>query len=396
MLRVLTLSTIFPNSVRPTFGVFVENQTLRLAGYSDVELRVVSPIAVPPFPFNLHAHYRGLWRLQREETRKGVRVARPKFATLPGLSGRFNPLSMFRATRPILRRWWASGFRFDVIDAEFFYPDGPVAGWLAAEFGVPFSIKARGADIHYWCSRPRCRSQILAAATQADGLLAVADSLRRDMVAIGMDDAKIKVHYTGADLEQFRPMGSEERAAKRAALNVTGPLVVSVGALISRKAHEIVIEAMASVPTATLLVVGEGPGRSRLEALIRRLGLTRRVRLLGSVLHEEVSTILAAADVMALASESEGLANAWVEALACGTPIVIPDVDGAREVLDRPDAGCCVMARTPTSVAVAIRTILAHPPARDAVRMSAERFTWEKNTSELYEHLIRIQKPHAC
>src|SRR5262249_32207772 len=155
------------------FGIFVENQTLRLAACEGVDLRVVNPIAIPPFPFNRHSRYRQLDRLMQEEVWKGLCIARPRFKIIPGLSGIFNSSSLFYAARRVLRRWWNEGFAFDVIDAQFFYPDGPAAGWLAAEFGVPFSIKARGADIHYWSSRSGCRRQILRAAGEANGLLAV-------------------------------------------------------------------------------------------------------------------------------------------------------------------------------------------------------------------------------
>jgi hypothetical protein len=57
MLRVLTLSTLFPNDAQPTFGVFVERQTLGLAARSDVELEVVSAIGLPPWPLSRHPHY---------------------------------------------------------------------------------------------------------------------------------------------------------------------------------------------------------------------------------------------------------------------------------------------------------------------------------------------------
>lgn len=389
MLRVLTLSTLFPNAASPTFGVFVESQTLRLAAQEGVELRVVNPIAMPPFPLDLHARYRKLRSLPLEESWRGLRVARPRLRILPGLSGRINPALLFHAVRPVLRRWRAEGFAFDVIDAQFFYPEGPAAARLAAEFGVPFSIKARGADVHYWCARAGCGRQILDAAARADGLLAVAQSLRRDMVALGMDGTKIAVHYTGVDLERFRPA---DRAAAKAALGVSGPLVVSLGALVPRKGHEIVIEAVAGMEGATLLIVGEGRERARLAALVQARGLAGRVRLLGSVPHAELPAILAAADVMALASRSEGLANAWIEAMACGTPVVAPDVDGAAEALDRPAAGRLVRERTPAAIAGAIRAILADPPAPEAVRASAERFTWGRNALELHEHLARLKE----
>jgi len=92
---------------------------------------------------------------------------------------------------------------------------------------------------------------------------------------------------------------------------------------------------------------------------------------------------------MALPSSSEGLANAWVEALACGTPIVISDVGGARELLDRPEAGR-IVAREPEALAAAISEILVEPPEREAVRQAALRFTWAANGDTLLEHLRSI------
>jgi glycosyltransferase involved in cell wall biosynthesis len=89
---------------------------------------------------------------------------------------------------------------------------------------------------------------------------------------------------------------------------------------------------------------------------------------------------------MVLPSNSEGLANVWVEALACGTPIVITDVGGAREVLDRPEGGRLV-ARDTDAIAAAVQSLLADPPVQEEVRRLAERFSWEKNARELREHL---------
>jgi glycosyltransferase involved in cell wall biosynthesis len=386
-LKILTLSTVFPNAAEPNFGVFVESQTRHLAARSDVVLRVVSPLACPPFPLGLHPRYRRLAALPHSEEWKGVPVARPRFAVLPGLSGALNPAAIDRAVRPVLARLREEGFSPDVIDAEFFYPDGPAAARLAAALGVPFSIKARGADIHYWGARPACRRLILDAARRAGGLLAVASSLKRDMAALGIEEASITVHYTGVDLAQFQPT---DRSAAKAALGVTGPLVVSLGALIPRKGHATVVEAMRAVPDATVLVVGAGPERDALERLIAARGLGGRVRLLGSVPHAKLPAILGAADVMALASSSEGLANAWVEAMACGTPVVAPAVDGAAEAIPVPQCGRLITERTPQAVADAIQAILADPPPARAVRANAERFTWARNTATLFEHLSAI------
>jgi teichuronic acid biosynthesis glycosyltransferase TuaC len=90
--------------------------------------------------------------------------------------------------------------------------------------------------------------------------------------------------------------------------------------------------------------------------------------------------------VMALPSASEGLANAWVESLACGTPIVITNAGGAREVLTNDNAGR-IVERTASGVLAGVTSVLATPTSRTACRQIAERFTWERNTEALFRHL---------
>lgn len=384
MLRVLTLSTLFPDSGRPNFGVFVERQTLGLAAHPEVSLRLVAPIGVPPWPLSRHARYRAFDAVPVAEDWKGIATRRPRFPIVPGIGGRLHVAALVRALLPMLEEIRAD-FAFDVIDAEFFFPDGPAAVALGQRFGVPVSIKARGADIHHWGHGPTA-TQVLRAGRAADGLLAVSAAMRDDMAALGIPRERITVHRTGVDLDRFTP---RDRATAKHALGVTGPLIASVGALIDRKGHAVVIRAMADLPGASLLIAGEGPARPALIADIARLGLADRVRLLGSTPHAALPPLLAAADVMALASSSEGLANAWIEALACGTPIVITAAGGAAEVVTDPAFGR-IAAREPGAFAAAIQDVLANPPASAAVRKGAERYSWATNTEALYAHLAGI------
>ncbi|MEA3066011.1 MAG: teichuronic acid biosynthesis glycosyltransferase TuaC [Sphingomonadales bacterium] len=381
MMRVLTLSTLYPDSGRPQFGVFVERQTLALAARPGVEVEVAAPVGLPPWPLTLHPHYRARRTLPAREVRNGLAVHRPRFRAWPKLEGAGMARALAAGVLPVAR-----ALACDVVDAEFFWPDGVAAMHLAEALGVPFSVKARGSDVHYWGRRPAVAAQMIEAARRAGGLLAVSAALKRDMAAMGMPEERIRVHYTGVDLERFRPL---DRASAKIGLGVEGPLIVTPGNLVPLKGQLLAVEALAELPEARLLIAGEGPGRPALEALIAALGLSGRARLLGSVAPAAMPELLAAADLMLLPSEREGLANVWVEALACGTPILIADVGGAREVLDRPEAGRLV-ARDPAAIAAAAREMLASPPAPAAVRRSAERFSWERNAAELHEHLAGL------
>ncbi len=381
MLRVLALTTLFPSTARPGFAGFVERSLLRLAALPDIELTVVAPNGVPPWPLSAHPAYRAAACLPLAEDWKGLTVHRPRFPLIPGIGWRFNPTLIARAAAPFVR-----GVDTNVIHAEFFFPDGPAAAMLGKRFDVPVSIKARGSDIHLWGKRPSARAAMLRASGQAAGLLAVSDALKADMVALGMAADKIAVHYTGVDLAAFRPL---DRAVTCAEMGLPAQLVISIGNLITLKGHDIVIRAVASLPGVHLRIVGQGSARAALEALIASLGATDRVRLTGPLPHAEVARLLAAADIMALASEREGLANAWVEALACGTPVVATPVGGAAEVIDRPAAGRLAV-RTPETFAAAISDLLADPPTQPATRAAAGRFGWERHTAQFHEHLLRL------
>lgn len=391
MLRVLVLSTLFPDASRPNFGIFVERQARALADRAGVQVRIVSPRGIPPWPLSRLGRYAPLTTLPDRETWNRLDLYRPTFRNLPGTRGRFHAAALARAVTPVLDRI-RDDFPFDVIAADFFFPDGVAAAALGKRFAVPVSIQARGSDIHRWTRLPAIRNQIVAAGRAADGLLAVSDALAADMAALGMPRERIESIVTGVDLTRFAPT---DRHAAKTALGLRGPLVLSVGALIPLKGHEIVIDAVAALPGVSLWIVGDGPHRPHLARKIARLGLEDRVRLLGAVPHDDVAKLLAAADVMALASEREGLANAWVEALASGTPIVIPDIGGARQVVRSAQAGR-IVPRTAAAFSSAIEALIAAPPAAAAVRANVEPFTWDANSRQLHAYFTRLVDQHRA
>ena len=393
VVRVLSLATLFPSAARPHFGLFVARQAEALAQRGDVDLVVVHPVAIAPPPFHRVINRPAELNLPAEARNWGIAVHYPRYPYVPRFGARWNPALIARAVLPLARRLHADA-PFDLVDAQFLYPDGPAAARVAAALGLPLSIKARGSDIHLWGKVPFARRQMLAAARQAAGLLAVSAALEGDMAALGMAEGKIAVHYTGLDHARFRPVPRGEARAMLAdtlglAIPDAAPLIASVGNLVALKGHRLAISALGEVPAVHLVIAGNGPERDTLLHLAAGLGLSDRVHLAGSVSPEAMPLLLAAAEAMVLPSEREGLANAWIEALACGTPLVIADVGGAREVVTSPTAGRLV-ARDPEAIARAVAELLADPPAQVAVAAHAARFSWDANAEQLAAHYARI------
>jgi glycosyltransferase involved in cell wall biosynthesis len=388
VLRVLSLSTLFPNPAVPSLGPFVASSIRAVAERGDVDLVMINPVGIPPSPLSLHPTYAKQRKVGASSTLGTLTVHHPRFTLIPRIGAQSNPARIARAVLPLARRLHAER-PFDLIDAQFFFPDGPAAAAIAAELGLPVTIKARGADIHHWGTQPRSGPQVLAAARQAAGMLAVSEALKGDMAALGMPGERIAIHYTGLDHARFRPIERKAARAQIAAglgIPADGPLLAATGALIERKGQAIALRAMAQLDRKDVrfALAGQGADEARLRDLALELGVPDRVHFLGQVGHDTLPLLLSGADALVLPSASEGLANAWVEALACGTPLVIPPIGGAREVVQDGSAGR-IADRTPEAIATALRDLLADPPAQDAVAANAARFTWEANAATLVE-----------
>lgn len=392
MKHLLSISTLYPNPLRPRFGTFVQSSLEALAARGDWRVTVVNPLGVPPIAFG---KYKPLTTLAPVNEEGGLTVHRPRFTLIPRFGAQLNAAAIARAVLPIARKIDAR-CPIDVVDAQFFFPDGPAAAMIAKALGKPVSIIARGNDIILWGAKPFARRQMIAAAAQAGHLFPVSIDLGQRMAAMGMDERKISVHYTGLDHNRFRPLAHTQlRAQVNEAFGMTlpanVPLLSTIGALIERKGQYLAIEALSELPGAHLILAGEGED----EALLRQLATSRRVsdrvHFVGSVSHDLLPLILTASDAMVLPTVSEGLANVWVEALACGTPVVTCDVGGAREVITSPLAGRLV-ERSAAAIAEGVQQVLAEPRDRQAVAALVQRFTWEANAADLavnYDCLTR-------
>ncbi len=375
--RIVTYTTLYPNAVRPNHGIFVENRLRKLVADRRIAARVVAPVPWFPFASARFGDYGGFARVPASETRHDLDIAHPRYPTIPKIGMTAAPWLLYRGSLGAMRRLMASGRDFDLIDAHYFYPDGVAAALLGRRLDKPVVITARGSDVNRIASYDRPRRMILWAATRAAAVITVSDALRRQLIDLGAPAEKIVTLRNGVDLETFRPVGRE---AARRALGLDGRVIVTVGNVIETKGQRLVVRALAQIPDATLLIVGDGADVPVLEALAAELGLGGRVRFMGRVAHDRLGEIYGAADVSVLASVREGWPNVLLESMACGTPAVATRVGGVAEIITRPESGAIVDDRTPAAIARALAELFAHPPRREATRAHAEEFSWDATT----------------
>jgi glycosyltransferase involved in cell wall biosynthesis len=287
-----------------------------------------------------------------------------------------------------------SGFDFDVIDAHYYYPDGVAATILGRWFGKPVVVTARGTDVNVLPRFTIPRRLIRWTARNAAASIGVSRALTEGLAALGAPKERLFTLRNGVDLQRFRPL---PKAECRTALGLpTGvPLILTVGHLVELKGNHIVIDAVAKLHAeglaVTLVIVGEGYERQRLEAQAAALGLGSAVRFAGAIANAELVRWYGSADALVLASSREGWPNVLTESLASGTPVIASKIPSTPEIVRDSVAGILFEPREPVALAQAIRSILARPADPAAVRAYAEQFGWDAVShaqSQLFESVI--------
>lgn len=373
MIRLLVFTSLYPNSVQPQCGIFVEERIRQLLESGEVTARVVAPVPWFPFRHPGFGQYSVYASVPEREERYGVEIMHPRFPAIPKVGMGIAPFLMYRALRPVLTSILAEQQPFDLIDAHYFYPDGVAAVHLGHYLGKPVVITARGTDVNLIPRYRVPKRQILQAAKHAAAIVTVSQALKEVLVGLGVAEGKITTLRNGVDLDRFYPLVPRATGDGN---GVVGPVWLSVGHLVELKGLPIVIAALAQIPAVTLLIVGEGPQKSALRQLARRLGVAARVRFLGAVRHVDLCSYYNASDVLILASSREGMPNVVLEALACGTPVIATDVGGIRELVTSPEAGELLRERTANELVAAWHRLCARKPDRLATRRFAERFNW--------------------
>jgi glycosyltransferase involved in cell wall biosynthesis len=387
MLRLLTYTTLYPASMRPCHGIFVETRLRQLIASGEATSRVISPVPWFPFRHASFGEYAVYARVPLRDQRYGIDIVYPRYPLIPRVGMTIAPFALAATTLPVVRRTLADGYDFQAIDAHYFYPDGVAAAMIANRIRKPFVITARGTDINLIPRYRAARRMILWTAERAAAIVTVSSALRDLLVALGVSPGKIYVLRNGVDLNHFRPV---DRLAIRNALGLDGTVVLSVGNLIESKGHHIVIEAVACMPDVSLLVAGHGPDSERLQAQVKRLRIGDRVRFLGPVSQDKLRECYCAADALVHASSREGWPNVLLESMACGTPVIATSVGGVPEIVRAECTGILITQRSKEAIVDAVHRLLSNYPDRDATRRYAEGFSWDATTQGQIELFQRV------
>jgi glycosyltransferase involved in cell wall biosynthesis len=381
---VLSISNLYPNNVKPTFGIFVENRLVELANTKEVDIRVIAPVPFFPGLRLISSDYAARAQIDKEAERRGIKVYYQRYLHIPKIGMFLQPFFMLMAL--VIAQWKLKkqGWCPQIIDSHFYYPDGFAAVMLGKYMGIPAVVSARGSDINDYTLNPILKKLIVWTAVNAAHNITVSEALRHKMIALGISPTHVTTFRNGVDTNIFT-LTKEPTEHPQA-----NAVILSVGNLIPLKGHHIVIEALSKIPNATLVIAGDGPEKQRLLDLAKASGVESRVVFTGRLGQSDLITQYQKAAILVLASEKEGWPNVVLEALACGTPVVSTPVGGVPEIISNGPVARLV-DRSPKQIASTINQLLKEMPTAKQCREHAEMFTWKATTRgliNLYKNIV--------
>jgi glycosyltransferase involved in cell wall biosynthesis len=390
-MKILVITSVFPNSKQPALGIFVRERIFQLTSHH--EIMVVAPVPWFPLISYIKKDYRV--NVPYREMQDGIEVFHPRFFNIPKFFKFIDGIFFFLSSCLTVRKL-RKDFNFDLIDSHFVYPDGLGAVLLGKVFKTPVSITVRG-TIRKLSKYAFIKPQITYALKRSAKIFAVCNDLK--MAASGLDipEDDISVIPNGVDINKFKPI-NRENIRKELGLPQNKKIIISVGGLVERKGFHRIITILPFIketfPEIMYVIVGgqsvEGNYEPVLKKLVKDLGLSDIVRFSGPQPHKQLYKWLNASDVFCLATSNEGWANVFLEAMACGLPVVTTLVGGNEEVVVSEDYGLLFKLDDEKEMLRSLITALEKKWDREKIIAFARSNTWEERAIHLSQELNNI------
>jgi glycosyltransferase involved in cell wall biosynthesis len=270
---------------------------------------------------------------------------------------------------------------------------------------VPLVVSAWGSDVALLEWR-WARAALRPVLERAQAIIAVSASTRADLIRAGADPDHVKVVRSAAS-PLAKPSQPREEVRRRLALPEGAVVALYLGRLSPVKRPDLLVQAARLIPRKLpvhFVVAGEGDMRAQLESALRAQGLEDRFHFMGHVAHDDVGTLLAAADLLVLPSASEGLPVAVMEAMAFGLPIVASAVGGVPEIVRDGENGYLFPAGDARMLAARIAALASDPTLRQRLGHANEAIllecglTWDRVGRDLlriYSELLPVDASRA-
>lgn len=395
--RILYLSRNYPNNIFGTNGLWVEGLVREMASFHDV--RVIAPVPYsPPFlpPTSSYARYR---KILTHENINGVDIYRPRFISPPGywLHGYLGDMIYQCIVNKIDK--YREKFPFDLIHAQFSYPDGYIGARLAKRYNIPLVITEHASWIPWMVDYPRARKKAVWATQVSSAVIAGSHYLSKTISGFIDEPEKLNLIPIGVNRQLFKPEESSTRRRSDRIIYV-GRIHVTKGVDILFRAMSLLIKRNADIK---LTLVGGDLGfknfqlqEEKMRSLATELGINSNLEFAGTQPPEKVVEYVQQSALLVLPSRRESFGAVLTEALACGIPVVATRCGGPEDFI-KEGVGILVDKENPEALADGIEHVISNLDRYVSAELSQyahDGYSWEsvaERTNILYEKALSDQ-----
>lgn len=373
-MKILFLSHMFPNGKFPFAAPFMYERANALQKM--VTLEVVAPISYVPIVKRNH--------IPLMEQFKNLSVVHPRYIGVPSVLQNFRWVSYFVMC---VRFWQNKKPACDIMHIEWIYPDAYATSRYAKKYGIKLVGVVHGNEAIEYFGKKNHRKKYVKAFGYLDKIIVVSNDLKHKLVnEYHVNENKISIILNGVDLKKF-PVIDQKKARSKLELTSNKKIGVCVARLSEEKNLDILIKSVSEIANNKLRVyiVGDGPLKERLEAVIDELELSDSVKLVGPVSHDEIYWWLNSADFFCLPSQREGCPVVIHEALACGVPVISTTVGAIPDLIKDNRFGLlCEPDSVPAFTAI-MKQAMSKTWDREIISAYGRQFTWDKVAKQTVE-----------
>jgi glycosyltransferase involved in cell wall biosynthesis len=387
-MHILVITPVYPHAASPTEGLFNEQHVKALARRG---VRVTVVVCKPWLPNKLSKWWRrygSLADLPQIEERNGIPIVYARYLhipqyQLPYVTVRSCACSILQAVNRFNSRE-----PFDVVQVHSSWPAGLAAPMVAKRMVCPFVLTlhiqeeprlyaSKGGSILY-------RRML----EEASAVIAVGSALERFAKerGLGSRSGRLRVIPNGVDLTTVREVLREVSGGQEGWGNVISVANLWLIKGIDLNLRSLARLAEAGVPWQTYTIVGDGPERPRLEKLAKDLGIAGRVKFTGRLSHRTTLAEIAKADIFCLPSWQEAFGVVYLEAMACGKPVIGCYGQGPEDIVRHGIDGLLVAPQDVEDLMEAMKQLLEDQESTrelgKSAKSRAQEFTWERNAKE--------------
>lgn len=374
-MRILTFTSLYPNVMEPRLGIFAKNRMVHFDLIKDTSRAVIAPVQyVPLLGLSHNSKFHKYNQIPEEEHQGDIAIYHPRYMTIPGTNLINTANAMAKAGHKILKKLYAKGDSFDLIDGHYLYPDGVAAYKLAKKYNKPLILTALGSDVNFWLEQPQHKDHILEAINYATKITCVSQSLKDCLIQHGVAEDKLVVLLNGIDKLIFN---SDVKPKDQ------NHYLLAIGNLIPLKGHEYILRSLKEFPEEKLILIGSGELENHLKTLASQLEISHRVTFLSHVPQNELAPYYAGAKYTIMMSSMEGMPNVILESLATGTPVITTNVGGISEVVTE-NNGILLAERTSEALTDALKSAHLRDWDRQQISQDMNYLDWHETAKKLH------------